>query len=1391
MIRPYGSSGIIESSNSKPKSGIYDFRKLLSNNQLTQSWFAINTEQKQPCFVKAYYQHKDNSINGNQILEQSFELQKFIKTSQIHTSSKLTSDNGFTLIEYPYLDPKEWRALRPELFLSQFPDVLSEIFKIIDYLHLNELVHCDLKLENFLVSWAGPTIKVKLIDLDFLTKSHSRPSHHIIGTPGKIAPEILDDEMVFIESDNYSIGLSLESYIKNTVAITNLISTDVRDKLTHLICRLTASSRFQRSAFLIPELYNSGIIDKKAFDRIQRDLFAMKFVSDYHRQIDQLSGKSDFIKYFLSPSNGVFGISEELVEFLDVEAQTGFFYAYKLFKELLRSSEINRYGNFWHLNIPDVVAWNAINRINSFTKHVDLRGLLGGRKKVSNSYVTFLHLKYGFATNGISEEPNREQLRNLVPSTLARIALSLGRFSEADGFYNTAINAIPNNCLEKCRLIYDLSHVYLLLGKTDDFLKAIHEGKALSKELRAEKYYLIFRRQEAWHIGATGDIIKANSILSDLLAEALQKHWKDEASKILASRGALLWRSGDFNNALGLFKKSLSLSKSHGNALDQIINYSNLAVLYFELADYTKSIKYGKVAVELALKTNQLTRIPALYINLMLGYTRIADYKQSEFWLNGYLTGRTLGLDRSFFLIYYLYYANLLFKEGQFVSAKEAFRLALSMRSSNTAERNVGKLYQSEALLYFQEANKNEFNCAIANARKIFAELGDTASITEVNFINSLWAIYVDNQNEIEYLPDYFQTLIKGNNRYYAALCLFYILLYGNPAAKRRSISDSSKINFIRSATDVPLFRAVSELIQGSNAKITDISDLLPFIKDAYSALYNSGDQFNALLVCMEIADIYKSVNNYKLARKFYQQAYSLAQGIKNNELLNAANKRLQEIPKQELSRSQFVNSIRAVSKILDNIEDKEASILKLVNYAVKETGAERGVLLLRADEYSKLQVKAYANCDVKCLDDIAEFSNSIANTVATQEIPLLIDNAMEDSLTNKYKSILTHNILSVICVPIKSDNELQGVLYLDHHTIPALFDTDDVTFIHAMASFISILWQTVFNYSIKNMVGRQLAEDMAKLGSSKTFITQNEKIRKMLLKLPDISRSNASVLLIGESGTGKEIVTQMIHDMSRRAKGPLVKLNCAAIQSSMFESELFGVAKRVATGVDERPGKLAAADGGTLFFDEIGDMPLEMQSKILRVIEYQRFEKVGSNRSLATDIRFIYATNKNLTKLIQQGKFREDLYYRINTVTINIPSLSERCDDIPLLLQHFLEIYSPDKNERPIFTTSALNALIAYSWPGNVRELRNVVERACIYYCRKNVDLGDLPAEIREFIPPGTDSIKHKENIEKTTILKALNENNWIQSAAARNLHIPLTTLRRKIEKYKISKSI
>jgi two-component system nitrogen regulation response regulator NtrX len=310
-----------------------------------------------------------------------------------------------------------------------------------------------------------------------------------------------------------------------------------------------------------------------------------------------------------------------------------------------------------------------------------------------------------------------------------------------------------------------------------------------------------------------------------------------------------------------------------------------------------------------------------------------------------------------------------------------------------------------------------------------------------------------------------------------------------------------------------------------------------------------------------------------------------------------------------------------------------------------------------------------------------------------------------------------------------------------------------------------------------------------SELADRHRVVGESPALRAILQIVARVAPTNARVLIAGESGTGKELVARAIHRASRRAERPLLRVNCAAIPTELIEAELFGHERGAFTGaVGRRQGKFEQADGGTLFLDEVGDMSPHTQSKVLRVLEEGQFERIGGKETITVDVRVLAATHHSLPEDIAAGRFREDLYYRLNVVPILVPPLRERLEDVPLLAEHYLRRYCAENGRGAIhFSPDAMDCLRRYRWPGNVRELRNLVERLVIMTPGDCIRVEDLPAELHERLGPSP-SAEHqtlrdaRENFEADYIRRTLDETNWNVSEAARRLGIERTHLHRKM---------
>ncbi len=336
----------------------------------------------------------------------------------------------------------------------------------------------------------------------------------------------------------------------------------------------------------------------------------------------------------------------------------------------------------------------------------------------------------------------------------------------------------------------------------------------------------------------------------------------------------------------------------------------------------------------------------------------------------------------------------------------------------------------------------------------------------------------------------------------------------------------------------------------------------------------------------------------------------------------------------------------------------------------------------------------------------------------------------------------------------------------------------------------LSVLIRNAINQRRLVAENLQLKQKVEELALQDEIVGESPQIKKILEMIDVVAQTDATVLIRGESGTGKELVAQAIHSKSHRRYFPIISINCGALTETLLESELFGHEKGAFTGAQyKRKGKLEMANGGTVFFDEIGNIPLKMQMDLLRVIETKQFTPLGSNKVIHVDFRVIAATNTDLEKAVEEKNFREDLYYRLNVFSIHLPPLRERVTDIPLLALYFLNKYAQSMNKKVTeISPEAMKILTEYDWPGNIRELRNCIERALVVVGKKNrIEKEDI------FLPhlsrPVAPEAESLEEMEKVHIQKVLERTGWNITKSAEILKIDRVTLYNKIKKYNLQK--
>ncbi len=492
--------------------------------------------------------------------------------------------------------------------------------------------------------------------------------------------------------------------------------------------------------------------------------------------------------------------------------------------------------------------------------------------------------------------------------------------------------------------------------------------------------------------------------------------------------------------------------------------------------------------------------------------------------------------------------------------------------------------------------------------------------------------------------------------------------------------------------------------------------------------------------------------------------------------------------------------AILEISRVLTASFDLEENLGAVMRVLSSLLEMQRGCVFLKVQSSEQVRiVAAHGLTSEEILRGKYKIGEGIVGRVMESGKAMFIPNiGAEPKFLNKTGSRPDKDGISFICEPIKFKDEILGVITADRIYSASRGSVDDDTRVlqivsSLMAQFVK-LWG---NFKKVEEESQSLRRELAQRYSLPNIIGESEKFQSVLKAIMKVAGTDTTVLLLGESGTGKELIAHTTHYQSPRAKGPFVAVNCAALPENLLEVELFGQEKGAFTGADRRRiGRFEAANGGTIFLDEIGELPLVLQAKLLRVLEEKTFERVGSSKNMKADVRIIAATNRNLEEEARKGNFRSDLYWRLNVVSIVLPPLRERLKDIPLLADFYLKKFNRAYGKDVRAGAAAMESMVKYSWPGNVRELANTLERLVIMAEKDVIETEDLPYNlVSEGVTPHQRSVfdtdtslgNEVKNLERQRIIKALRENNFVQQKTAYALGITPRKLAYRIKKYNI----
>lgn len=522
-------------------------------------------------------------------------------------------------------------------------------------------------------------------------------------------------------------------------------------------------------------------------------------------------------------------------------------------------------------------------------------------------------------------------------------------------------------------------------------------------------------------------------------------------------------------------------------------------------------------------------------------------------------------------------------------------------------------------------------------------------------------------------------------------------------------------------------------------------------------------------------------------------------------ELLSNIRKRLKDSPVRKSEEiDALLDMIRAV-----NMEIDTGKLQNLVmDIAIKVTNAERGFLLLAEDDNRELTFCVARNMNSTDLDDPEfEISRKIVGEVLSGETAVNVNDAISDTRFDAQQSILKLKLRSILAVPLKHQGIIIGLIYLDNRKAAGIFSTEDSMLLERLAGQMALAVVKAKEVDRLRKSRENLISELRSRYRFDGIITVSEEMHDALKMVGQVASTDVTVLILGKSGTGKELVAKALHANSDRVSHPFVFVNCAAIPEHLLESELFGYEKGAFTGaIHSRKGKIQSAHRGTLFLDEIGDMAPHLQAKILRALQEKVVEPLGSDRPVPVDIRLVAATNRDIEKMVRTGEFREDLYYRLNVITIFLPPLVERTKDIPILIDYFIERFCTEQGKQLISVTGEFtDRLTNYRFPGNVRELENIMLRTvALTESGKTAGAELLPDKILQssggkgsstlkLEPPDTaDEYKvvkeqllrdFSSRLDSEFLLKILKTAGGNMSRAARNARMPRRQLYRMVE--------
>ncbi|MEO0079523.1 MAG: sigma 54-interacting transcriptional regulator [candidate division WOR-3 bacterium] len=992
--------------------------------------------------------------------------------------------------------------------------------------------------------------------------------------------------------------------------------------------------------------------------------------------------------------------------------------------------------------------------------------------------------------------------RQLLARFLRRLGLvhqKQARNEEALNFFNQALLMLAEKeSVEFAQLLNDLGWSYCSVGNFDRAEAVLTQALQVSERLpntcsgrsvtiqQLQAQTLYYFSVLAW---SRYDFVLALQLAERTLAiyETIRDDYNiGKVSQFIAT---LWWRRGELAKARECYQRCLPVQRKSGEVYWLLRSLQGLGIISLDEGEWHQAFDYFTEAYTLAERIGDTPALAELSINLGVVCDELGEWGRASAHLEEAI--------------------ELHNRSGVEIRRfdKAGARIALSQLRAKQGELEEAERLMKEAAALVEGTDDPELNYHLAAAQAALSlrmERFDQARSFLVKAFN-----FARKERDWRKLANLFTIaaelrLLTGDaSRADGAARKALLLLHDYPTSKEYAValrfSGLAKCLLDRPERGTQELRRSIELLRPLSSKFELARSLLA----SAQALTRPGrwesrepgravptPQLSLTFRPVPQQELNEALANLREAQELFRTLGARLELGEAEELMAMMIQLSATMQLKARERGEYLKVFYQLAELINLDLEKEDFLERVLDLVIEVTKAERGLLFLVQGD--RLVPVAARNVDHATLEDAATVSNSVLRKVRRRSELIFSADAMADPRFANSNSVMLNKIRSLLCAPLRVENKVIGTIYLDSRVTVHLFLEEDQNLLMSVANLLAatIDKSVAFNRLQEEMSA--IREDIMVDAVTGLFLGRAKSMREVYRIIEKIAPTDCTVLLTGETGTGKGVLARLIHSKSERSGNRFVAINCGTLPETLFESELFGHVRGSFTGaVRDKEGLFETAENGTIFLDEISNITLGTQAKLLQVLEEKVIRRVGETATRTVDVRLICATNRNLEEEVAAGRFREDLLYRINVVTIHVPPLRERVGDIPQLANYFLRRYATQLN-KPVagFDDSAIAAFTNYQWPGNVRELQNVIERAVIMTQKRRIGLDDLGPKFaaRTNLPSGEEN--RRRVIDRNQVLDALKETNGNISRAAALLSTHRRQLQRLIKRYRIDRS-